>query len=343
MKFEVGDKVLVKLTNEEGEVIDIINDTMVMVEIKGVKFPAYNDQLDYPYFKRFTEKKLVTPPAKKPKQYIDQVPKEKPKAIGKKVSNGVWLSFLPKFETDEFGDEVVELFKIHLINQTETGYNFEYKVNYFGKSEFGLKNQVHAFEDFYLHDVPFSDLSDSPNFEFEFSLITPEKNKASHFESNLKLKPKQLFTKIEELKEKGEPTFSYQLFDVYPQKSVEPDTFELGKLAAKGFKVYDASKVRQNLPPARTVIDLHMEKITNNWKHMSNFEILSLQLNEFEKYYELALQHRQPSLTVIHGVGSGKLRDEIHDLLKHRKEVRFFVNQYQPSYGYGATEIYFQY
>ena len=47
MKFEIGDKVVVKHSNEEGTVIDIINDNMVMVEIRGVKFPAYNDQLEY--------------------------------------------------------------------------------------------------------------------------------------------------------------------------------------------------------------------------------------------------------------------------------------------------------
>jgi dsDNA-specific endonuclease/ATPase MutS2 len=46
---------------------------------------------------------------------------------------------------------------------------------------------------------------------------------------------------------------------------------------------------------------------------------------------------------VIHGVGSGRLRDEIHDLLRLKREVKSFVNQYHPSYGYGATEIYLQY
>ena len=65
MKFQVGDKVVVNQTNEEGEVIDIINEKMVMVEVRGVKFPAYIDQLDFPYFKRFTEKKIF--PKKKKK------------------------------------------------------------------------------------------------------------------------------------------------------------------------------------------------------------------------------------------------------------------------------------
>jgi dsDNA-specific endonuclease/ATPase MutS2 len=91
------------------------------------------------------------------------------------------------------------------------------------------------------------------------------------------------------------------------------------------------------------VVDLHIEKLTDNWKHLGNFEILSIQLKTFEKYYDLAVAHYQPSLTVIHGVGIGKLRDEIHDILKLKREVRSFVNQYSQQYGYGATEIYFEY
>ena len=36
-------------------------------------------------------------------------------------------------DTDEFGDEVVEELKVHLVNRTETPYNFIYKLNFFGK------------------------------------------------------------------------------------------------------------------------------------------------------------------------------------------------------------------
>src|SRR3954447_2477552 len=101
MKFEVGDKVVVNQTNEEGEVIDIINDKMVMVDVRGVKFPAYIDQLDFPYFKRFSEKKMFR--SKKEKKFVEDVRKEKePKH---KVVDGVWLSFLPVTDTDEFGDD----------------------------------------------------------------------------------------------------------------------------------------------------------------------------------------------------------------------------------------------
>ena len=335
MKFQIGDKVLVLHSNEEGEIVDIINNKMVMVDVRGVKFPAYIDQLDFPYFKRFTEKKLF--PQKKEKQYVEDIKKEK--APKQRVVDGVWLSFLPKFETDEFGDDVVEELKIHLINRTERSFKFIYNLLFFGKSEFDLKNEIKPFEDFYLHDVPFSDMSDSPQFTFEFSLMQPEKGKADYYETNLKLKPKQLFDRIEQLKQKGEATFTYKLFDNYPDK-LEEDVMDFSSLAAKGVKIYNAKEVRKHLPPARTVVDLHIEKLVDDWQSLSNAEILDIQLKEFEKWYELAIAHHQPHLIIIHGVGTGRLRDEIHDILRLKREVKTFVNQYHPSFGYGATEIY---
>ena len=71
--------------------------------------------------------------------------------------------------------------------------------------------------------------------------------------------------------------------------------------------------------------------------------MLSLQLSTFEKYYNLAIAHHQPNLIVIHGIGTGKLREEIHEILKTKKEVKSFVNQYHHNFGFGATEIFFQY
>ncbi|MGB3006836.1 MAG: Smr/MutS family protein [Chitinophagaceae bacterium] len=339
MKYEIGDIVLILHSSEEGQIVDIINDQMLMVDVKGVVFPVYKDQVDFPYFKRFSEKKIF--PAKKEKKYIDDVRKEK-YAEKKRIADGLWLTFLPLMDTDEFGDIVVEELKLHLVNHTESGYNFIYKLHFFGKPDFELKNTIQPFEDFYLHDIEFSDLNDSPAFEFEFILNPPDKKKATHFETSVKLKPKQLFAKIEELKKSNLATFSQLLFENYPDKVYE-DTVEMGRLATKGYKLYEASKARHHLEPARSVVDLHIEKLTEDCSRMSNYEIVSLQLKTFEKYYHLAVLHHQSSLIVIHGVGEGKLRDEIHDILRLKREVKSFVNQYDPRFGYGATEIFFQY
>ena len=58
MKYQIGDEIIVLLSNEEGKVVDIMNEKMVMIEVRGVKFPAYMDQIDFPYFYRFTKKKI---------------------------------------------------------------------------------------------------------------------------------------------------------------------------------------------------------------------------------------------------------------------------------------------
>jgi hypothetical protein len=338
MKYQVGDTILLLHSQEEGQVVEIINESMVMVEVDKVRFPVYMDQIDFPYFKRFSEKKKTFQP---PKKYIDDLRKEK--ATDKyKVSTGVWLAFLPVFDKDVFDDDVVESFKLYLINQTKLSLNFDYEVTWINKPPFGLKNQLYPFNDFYLHDIPFDEMNDAPKFNFEFSLLEPDKKKAEYYETSIKLKAKQLFQRIEEMRMKNEATFTYKLFEEYPDRIVE-DNPDYNRLSGAGFRIYDAKKARQFLEPARSVVDLHIEKLSDSWKHLSNFEILTIQLKAFEKFYDLAVAHHQPTLIIIHGVGKGRLKEEIHELLKSKREVKSFVNQYNPLYGYGATEIYFQY
>jgi hypothetical protein len=337
MKFEIGDKVTVLHSNEEGEVVEMINDKMVLVEVRGVRFPAYIDQLDFPYFKRFSEKKTL--PLKKEKTFLDQLPRDKtPKTIN--PLDGFWLRILPVSDEDEFGDEVVENLKIYLVNHTEKGLSFQYKLNYAGKPDFSLSNEIPASKEFYLHDIPFQNLNDAPVFEIDFSLLQAEKSKAPHFETSLKLKAKQVFLRIEEIRKKGEASFAYKLFDRYPDKALEEDKPEYQASGKNGNKLYNATQSRQHLEPAKYEVDLHIEKLTPDWNNLSNFEMLTLQLSTFEKYLDLAIAHHQHNLIVIHGVGKGKLKDEIHEILNSRREVKSFINQYDPRYGYGATEIF---
>lgn len=335
MKYQAGDTILLLQSDEEGKIIEIINEKMVMVKVNGVTFPVYTDQIDFPYFKRFSQKKMDF---KKPKQYVDDIKKEKATAKYK-VSEGVWLAFLPVFDKDVFDDDIVEKFKLYLVNQTETAFLFHYQVVFTGAVEFELKNEIAPLSDFYVHDVAFENLNDNPRFSVEFSLPKPDKTKAAYFETFLKLKAKQVFQKIEEMRQKQEASFSYLLFEKYPDhiKENQPD---LDKLSAAGYKIYESSKSKSTAPP-RTVVDLHIEKLTDYWQKMNNAEKLDLQLKSFEKYYDLALQHHQSMLIVVHGVGTGKLKDEIHAILRLKKEVKSFVNQYHPSFGWGATEIYF--
>ncbi|MEP6465055.1 MAG: Smr/MutS family protein [Parafilimonas sp.] len=340
MKYQTGDDIIILHTKEEGKVIEILNKNMMLVEVRGVRFPVYNDQVDFPYFQRFTNKKESS--KKTIKKYIDDVPTEKNVIKPLIKEEGVWLSLIPKFSMDEFGDEVVTLFKLYLINKNNIGYKFNYYQDFFGEQAFELKGEILSRHDFYLHDIAFSDFNDNPSFSFDFSLMTAEKTKAENYENTIRLKPKQLFQRIEEMKQKNEPSVIFKLFDNYPDKIIE-DKIELTENLISKNKAYKAERIREHLEPARSVVDLHIEKLSDDWQHLSNFEILTIQLKEFEKWYDLAIAHHLLNLIIIHGVGTGKLRDEIHDILKTKHEVKTFVNQYQPRFGYGATEIFFQY
>jgi hypothetical protein len=255
------------------------------------------------------------------------------------VSNGVWLSFLPIFDKDVFDDDVVEKFKMYLINQTEEPYEFIYQIKFKGAPDFELRNTILPFTDFYLHDIPFEEMNDSPKFEFEFSLTNSNKKKADYFETIFKIKAKQLFQKIEEMRLKNDASFLFNLFEKYPDKLEEV----MPEYNYSHGQHYDVSRIKEKLEPARSVVDLHIEKLTDNWQSLSNFDILTIQLRNFEKFYNLAVAHRQPNLIVIHGVGTGKLRNEIHEILKLKREVKSFANQYHANFGFGATEIFFQY
>jgi hypothetical protein len=70
-----------------------------MIEVKGVRFPAYMDQIDFPYFKMFSEKRIV----EKKKIFIDNVRQEKGN-LKIKVDNGVFLALMPVFDKDVFDD-----------------------------------------------------------------------------------------------------------------------------------------------------------------------------------------------------------------------------------------------
>ncbi len=337
MKYQIGDRVLILHSNEEAEVVDIINDQMLLVDIKGIQFPVYTDQVDFPYFKRFTEKK--DSPAQKKKIYIDDIRKEKHIPLQKE--KGVWLNYLPVMKTDEAGHDIVEWLKIHLINQTSLPYHFHYSIKYTGKTDLAIQNIIHPGEDFYLHDILFEKLNDNPSFECQFSLVQKDNSKTDSVNKMIRLRPKTIFKEIRELREKGLAVFSRNLFSVYPDKTVS-QTVEIGT-RAKNKNLFDAGEPRESTGLPEEVVDLHIEKLVADHSRMNNFEILTLQLKIFGRAVEQALAHHLSSLIVIHGIGEGRLRDEIHLILKKMPSVERFVNEYNPRYGFGATEIFFRY
>jgi hypothetical protein len=85
--------------------------------------------------------------------------------------------------------------------------------------------------------------------------------------------------------------------------------------------------------------DLHIEKLVPNKRGMSNYDILTLQVETAKRHIEFAIKNRIPKIVFIHGVGEGILKSELDFLLGRYDNIAFQDANYQ-KYGQGATEVF---
>ncbi len=85
-------------------------------------------------------------------------------------------------------------------------------------------------------------------------------------------------------------------------------------------------------------VDLHIEELISDTAGLSNYEMLNIQLERVEKELDEAIAKKMRKLILIHGVGNGRLRQEIHSLLRKTGGLTFHDAPYK-DYGYGATQV----
>ncbi|MEW5675874.1 Smr/MutS family protein [Flavobacterium enshiense] len=85
-------------------------------------------------------------------------------------------------------------------------------------------------------------------------------------------------------------------------------------------------------------VDLHIEKLVPSKRGMSNYDILTLQMETAKRQLDFAIKNRMPKVVLIHGVGEGVLKAELDFLLGRYDGISFQDANYQ-KYGLGATEV----
>jgi dsDNA-specific endonuclease/ATPase MutS2 len=86
-------------------------------------------------------------------------------------------------------------------------------------------------------------------------------------------------------------------------------------------------------------VDLHIEKLVPSKRGMSNYDILTLQMETAKRQLDFAIKNRMPKVVFIHGVGEGVLKAELDFMLGRYDTISFQDANYQ-KYGLGATEVY---
>ena len=114
--------------------------------------------------------------------------------------------------------------------------------------------------------------------------------------------------------------------------------------------VIDAEKLKESFfkpaeEKAQTVakpvseLDLHIEKLRDDYQFLGSSEILNIQTDHFKKALDAAIVHQMPDITFIHGTGNGILKHELHKLLSKHPKVQTFMDARKEKFGYGATKV----
>jgi dsDNA-specific endonuclease/ATPase MutS2 len=341
MRFKIGDRV--RFLNEKGEgtVTKIINKTTVGVTIEdGFELPFIESEL----VTVFDESKVSVLPT-------TQIVEEPEITYTSKISNrketpkGIYLAVSPEHPSNIANSD----FNIWLINHTDSDIMFcisslkgkGYEVLEKGNSkayEAKLIDTVSK-KNLDMYGTLKADIIFYSTKPFEHQQPVSEIVKVKLF----KLYKENAFSENDLIPEKAMIiNVSDQEKDLYFDRPEAAHT-DLSKLLFQKKANVEPEKRSKphkiNNNAYEMEIDLHIEELIDNYKGMSNAEIVIVQLRHFQKALDTAITHHYRSLTVIHGVGNGRLKQEVHAILKSMK-LRFHDASYS-KYGFGATEIVF--
>jgi dsDNA-specific endonuclease/ATPase MutS2 len=85
-------------------------------------------------------------------------------------------------------------------------------------------------------------------------------------------------------------------------------------------------------------VDLHIEELLDNWSGMTNAQLLDVQLKRVMQELDEAIALHLRRVVFIHGIGNGRLKQEVRRVIATYKNVRFHDASFQ-RYGFGATEV----
>jgi hypothetical protein len=204
----------------------------------------------------------------------------------------------------------------------------------------------------YIAAFKYDDLSAELRLEGDYRVVLPKGlGKPSYF--SLKIKAPRFFKNLNRYQ--GLP-FEGHSFDLVALKEEQPleDLRAYTQVKVQELKIQKEREQAETLyspvslyHPKRLAsfkreIDLHVEALGKDPGSMTAGQILKLQLEAFDRYLEEAIVLGVDRFFAIHGVGKGKLKNEIASRLLRHPQVKTFVNEWHHKYGYGATEVILQ-
>jgi DNA-nicking Smr family endonuclease len=308
--MNIGDKVTLNKTTETGTITQLLRGDLVEVELEGWNSRQTFSKNELKLLNKTAENEAIAP-----RKEVN------------KYEKGVFLAFAPiKLPTGEF-------LEFYAINNSEWDLPFSITIDK-TRSKTGLMAgflKAGSFQKYHdkLSMVNFEDWKSmtfsalhyfEANFEPKPQLYVQKKFQAATFFQNKKIAP---FLEKE--------TYLFQI----DEKPIEINAKEIQEKMIEG----PTKPVFEAIAKPEAELDLHIENLNKNYKQLGNAEIFATQIDVFEKHLQKAVIAGLHEAVYIHGIGDGKLKKAIHDILEFHPNVRDFGAANAQKYGEGATFV----
>ena len=102
---------------------------------------------------------------------------------------------------------------------------------------------------------------------------------------------------------------------------------------------FETTEEKSKIDKPANEIDLHIEKLREDYRFLNSGEILNIQVSYFNKMLDAAIVNQMPEIVFIHGAGNGILRHELHKVLSKHHKIQTFMDARKEKFGYGATKV----
>lgn len=96
-------------------------------------------------------------------------------------------------------------------------------------------------------------------------------------------------------------------------------------------------KMKSNTKDPGKTIDLHLDQLPDYIQQADPTRLLDLKIKHCKNYIGAALENHHKIITIIHGKGTGILKQEVLAMLNNMEKIRFVI----PTQDGGATEVWF--
>jgi dsDNA-specific endonuclease/ATPase MutS2 len=340
MNFKIGDKV--RFLNEKGEgiVSKLINKTTVGVTVEdGFEIPYQTSGLLLLQNEISTEMDVNNENTAAISTEI-----KSNKNFKKQEQEGIYVAFSPEKINDILHSDI----NVWFINNTEYKLLFTYSLFQNGNFITLETGNAAAFESLLIETIDRKELSDFSNFKIEVLFFNEKEHQHQAPVSEIiKLKPIKLykenaFAQNNFISEKALIMPVTHLNDSLENPTQQISKVDLSKILFQKQTYSNSTKKSKphisNDPSAEMEINLHIEELLDSYKGMSNGEIIQVQLKHFQQALDKAINEHYRKLVVIHGVGNGRLKGEVRNILSSYNNLKHHDASYS-KYGFGATEI----